>query len=427
MMERNYSIDGLTEQIHSPKTKEYFKEVILTYYTGAYRSCVVTLYSVVICDLVFKLQELRDIYNDDAARKILVEIEKTQIDNPKNPEWESQVIEQIRQRTSILEQFELEAIYQLQKWRHLSAHPVLTEASILHTPNKETVTAHIRNMLEYVLTKPPIFSKKMASAIIEDISFNKDRLMLPADLKRYLEAKYFRNARPELYHNLFKLLWKFAFKVENDDCNQNRQVNIQVMAIIYDHDRPSVEHWINSESAAYEVKASEVILPQLMDFLFDFPKIYVCLSEQQRILIDAEIESKMKYKLLAWFKYDNFDGYLASLEDLLVAGHAPPIDKFDRIVQLGSDFQRKKEAINFGIKVFGRSGSYATADKRFAVFIEPFLDDMTETQLELAIISINSNSQIHERWQANEDNAKLRSAMEKVNPRFDYSPYINFR
>jgi Icc-related predicted phosphoesterase len=427
MMERNYSIDGLTEQIHSPKTKEYFKEVILTYYTGAYRSCVVTLYSVVICDLVFKLQELRDIYNDDAARKILVEIEKTQIDNPKNPDWESQVIEQIRQRTSILEQFELEAIYQLQKWRHLSAHPVLTEASILHTPNKETVTAHIRNMLEYVLTKPPIFSKKMANTIIEDISFNKDRLMLPADLKRYLEAKYLRNARPELYHNLFKLLWKFAFKVENDDCNQNRQVNIQVMAILYNHDRPSVEQWISNESAAYEVKVSEVIFPQLMDFLFDFPKIYACLSEQQRILIDAEIESKMKYKLLAWFKHDNFDGYLASLEDLLVAGHAPPIDKFDRIVQLGSDFQRKREVINFGIKVFGRSGSYATADTRFAVFIEPFLDDMTETQLGLVIVSINSNSQINERWQANADNGKVRSAMEKANPKFDYSHYTSFR
>lgn len=56
-MERNYSIDGLTEQIHNQKTKEYFKEVIITYYTEAYRSCVVTLYSVVICDLVFKLQE----------------------------------------------------------------------------------------------------------------------------------------------------------------------------------------------------------------------------------------------------------------------------------------------------------------------------------------------------------------------------------
>jgi len=309
----------------------------------------------------------------------------------------------------------------------LSAHPVLTEASILHTPNKETVTAHIRNMLEFVLTKPPIFSKKMANAIIEDISVNRDRLMLPTDLKRYLEAKYFRNARPELYHNLFKLLWKFAFKLENDDCNQNREINIQAMAIIYNHDRPSVEQWISVDSAAYEVKASDEIFPKLMDFLFDYPKIYHCLSEQQRILIDAEIESKKMYRCLAWFKHATIDGYLDSLEVLLLAGYAPAIDKFDRIVQLGTDFQRKKEVINFGIKVFARSGSFAIADTRFAAFIEPYLDAMTESQLAQVIVFIENNGQTSGRWQASNDNEKVRSAMKKVNPTFDYSQYRNFK
>jgi len=201
MIEHNYSIDALTERIHSSKTRDYFKEVILTYYTGAFRSCIVTLYSVVICDLVFKLEELRDIYNDDAARKILKEISDKQQSNPKSPDWETEILELVKQRTTLLELFEVEAIYQLQKQRHLSAHPVLTESSVLYTPNKETITAHIKNMLEFVLTKPPFFSKKLATAIIIDLSENKDRLISTSDLRRYLEAKYLKNARPDLYNN----------------------------------------------------------------------------------------------------------------------------------------------------------------------------------------------------------------------------------
>lgn len=64
------------EDIYFVKTQEYFNEVVSSYANGNYRSAVVMLYSVVICDLLFKLQELKDMYNDTTAVEILSQIEK---------------------------------------------------------------------------------------------------------------------------------------------------------------------------------------------------------------------------------------------------------------------------------------------------------------------------------------------------------------
>lgn len=50
------------EDIYFAKTKEYFNEVLSNYANGNYRSAIVMLYSVAICDLLFKLQELLDMY-----------------------------------------------------------------------------------------------------------------------------------------------------------------------------------------------------------------------------------------------------------------------------------------------------------------------------------------------------------------------------
>lgn len=54
--------------IYFSKTKEYFKEVVSSYINGNYRSATVMLYSVAICDILFKLQELKDMYNDSVKK-----------------------------------------------------------------------------------------------------------------------------------------------------------------------------------------------------------------------------------------------------------------------------------------------------------------------------------------------------------------------
>lgn len=88
------------EDIYFAKTREYFNEVLSNYANGNYRSAVVMLYSVAICDLLFKLQELADMYNDTVAVEILQEVEKCRNpgDNKSKSRWEKEFVDSITQK-----------------------------------------------------------------------------------------------------------------------------------------------------------------------------------------------------------------------------------------------------------------------------------------------------------------------------------------
>ena len=82
------------------KTREYFDEVLSSYANGNYRSEVVMLYSVAICDLLFKLQELADMYNDTVAVNILQDINKIRNagDNKSKSRWEKEFVDSCKIR-----------------------------------------------------------------------------------------------------------------------------------------------------------------------------------------------------------------------------------------------------------------------------------------------------------------------------------------
>ena len=59
-MKDEFSIDSLKNHISSKETAKYFEEVYSSYINGNYRSAVVMLWSVVIYDVINKLQTLKD-------------------------------------------------------------------------------------------------------------------------------------------------------------------------------------------------------------------------------------------------------------------------------------------------------------------------------------------------------------------------------
>lgn len=64
---------------------------------------MVMLWSVIVCDLLFKLQELKEIYSDDAAQKILIEIETLRSVNPYSSPREKELIDLVFTRTHLLD------------------------------------------------------------------------------------------------------------------------------------------------------------------------------------------------------------------------------------------------------------------------------------------------------------------------------------
>lgn len=187
-----FSFEYQAERIYDSKNKEYFREVISSYNNGNYRSEVVMLYSVVICDLVYKLTELKDLYNDEIAIDILKAIDEKQKQNPTSSEWENDLVEYVFKRTELINNAENEAIQYLKKHRHLSAHPVINEHYVLFEPNKENVRSHMRNMLEGVLLKTPLLSKKIAGKLLENLADLNSQALHMDELKRFLNNRYFK-------------------------------------------------------------------------------------------------------------------------------------------------------------------------------------------------------------------------------------------
>lgn len=72
-----YLVDA--ENIYFSQIRNYFKEIISSYDNENYRSAMVMLYSTIICDLLLKLKELSDVYNDSTAESLLNEINKERI------------------------------------------------------------------------------------------------------------------------------------------------------------------------------------------------------------------------------------------------------------------------------------------------------------------------------------------------------------
>lgn len=424
-----HSIENLIDNIFNSKTREYFQEVIQTYYTECYRSSVVMLYSVVISDLIYKLEELKDVYNDATAKKILLEIEGLQRANPKSPDWENKLLEMISDRTKLLEISDVENINQLQKHRHLSAHPVLNQVSILFKPSKENVKSHIVNMLTAVLTKPPILSTKIFSELLNDLANNRDRFTEDKDLKRFLNAKYFKNLRQETLNDIFKKLWKLIFKIENEECNTNRQINYRALKIIYNLNSNEILKLLKNEEAHFNDVLPGECTTYFFDFLFETPKVYTTLSELNKAHIDHEIENSLDYKFLSWFKFDSISNFHEYIRDFISNGGGFTLDReiIDKLKALYKDFDMKFQYFDLAIAIFSKSNFFDTADSNFHQVIEPFLSDFTNDQLIAILSAVENNGQIHNRGMARYTNKLIKAEVDKKIPDYDFSKLYYFR
>lgn len=84
------------------------------------------------------------------------------------------------------------------------------------------------------------------------------------------------------------------------------------------------------------------------------------------------------------------------------------------------------EAINFAIDLYAHSYSYNLADDYYDNLIDPILAEMSEAQLESLIQCSERNSQIHDRRKFYGSKCRIKEALRKINPQFDYSPYTKF-
>lgn len=420
-MNYDFSIENSIEKIQNSNTKEYFTEVYQTFANGNYRSSIVMLYSVLICDLVYKLRDLRDIYSDTKAKKILDEIEDLQIKNPKSPEWESKLIEFISSRTTLLEASDIVAIEALQKFRHLSAHPILTNSDLLYSPNKDTVQALIRNILDGVLTNPPFFSNKIFDTFLNDLVDVKDKITEDDDLEKYLKSRYLKRLKDTDFKKLFRSLWKIVLNSDDQKSKDNRSITIKAIRLLLKSKKDVCLNLIKNEKEYYSNITKDESLSNLVILLTRFPEIYSLLDNPLQLLIDGHITKDSNLVFISWFKNSSLEKHLTELDYDTINGLKTEYILFLRKISIANNCL--EILVNYLLNYFSASPSFDGANTRYNTSIVPILENLNLEQTKKLLELANDNYQIYRC--IGMKYKMLRAIDEKYEPQIDKSIYTN--
>lgn len=405
----DFSLDTSVERIYDKRTKELFREVVSSYEHKNYRSAIVMLYTGVICDLIYKMQDLQDIYQDKNAEDILNTISKMQKSDPNSSKWEETLIQKISEQIELLSPREREELMQLKKLRNLSAHPVLTQNyNLLYIPTKEVTLAHIRNVLEAVLMKPPLMSRKVIDTFIEDIATSLPIFITPDNrwdlqsISVFLTKRYFNFMGSNLKKILFKTLWKFVFKLNDENCNINRMVNFYALESLYQDSKDMLKAFIRNEPKFFLLSNENVIL--LAELLLRHPELYDLLQEDVQVQIQSiKNTNTISGHILGVFLSPTIEDHCEELlnffynESIGITILNQTVKAHLSILYDYADTICKKSTVQrCYIKIFANSYSYEDARIKYQMLIMPYLDFMGKDELLLLINSIKNNRQIYE-------------------------------
>lgn len=422
----NPIIEKLRSNIQDERTAEYFSEVLSCYYSGNLRSAIVMLYATVICDLIYKLKELRDVYNDNGAKQILEELERQQQSNPKSTDWEKDIPEKCKNENKILTIADYSNFCSLQQLRHLCAHPVLGEEQELYRPNSDIVMGHIRNMLEGVFVKPAFQNKMLFDMFIKDVASIRNVLVRNEEIKRYVESKYLNKFdNIELEYSLFKGLWKFVFKLSNEDCDTNRKINLQVIRILVERHKDILLKKFEKDKDYFSTNIDEGnidLLRRFIKFANIHPGFFNNLTDAKKIQIEGIINQDTTHDLKALSIFTSND-VVRHIFAATFSMHKTAV----YLTNYLSKMVDKGTALDYCVKLFAKSSSFDMADWRFEDLISPNLQDFSIEQLTAIVKAVNENDQLFCRMRAKSSNDYIRNRIAALDKDFDYSPYPNFR
>ncbi|MBO5289192.1 MAG: hypothetical protein J6B11_07330, partial [Spirochaetales bacterium] len=417
----------------------YFREVISSYNNENFRSAIVMLYSTVISDLIIKLQDLRDADGDEKATKILSEIEekrnsKSQNGTQYDSSWERDIVTKIAKDTELIESHVKIKIDHLHEIRNLCSHPALTSEFELYQPTKEETIAFIKELYQEILVKPPFYIGNVLNKLTDDLVIQKENFRDDYDtLKFYLEKRYFNRMSDKMFLNVFKTLWKFIFKRdENQQCIENRDINLKCIKVMLSLRKDLLFKEIKGDESYNDFSPNPEKCELLIDLFISIPNLYENLSPLLKEPF-GKILSKLPSRkgVLRWYMFNNFQEYYEWLEndDKINWETSYSRSTVKTLQKYFLDNGLENEWVDYAISYFSKSETFDSADSRFNLIVRPLLDKINKFQLDDLLNAINDNNQIYLRRRSLYDNSQIVTAVsQRLNLDETYfSKYKNFR
>lgn len=385
--------------IHSRKTRDYMHEVLSSYDNGNYRSAVVMLYSVCLCDLLFKLIELRDVYSDLFSKGLLRKIDEKIALDKASPAWEAELVDSLYKSSPILDSQSYATICHLRDFRNLSAHPVMDDYSELFMPSKEIVEAYIKSAFETVLSKPALLVSNVVEVISEDLDEKRGYLLDDKEgFEKYVRSKYLIRMPAVMLCRVFKSFWKFTFVLQNEKCDRNRLLNVHFLLTMYRFNKEVIEAGLDAETDKYEVAERDDIITMAFWLCGFEPAIFPKLPAVTRALLAKYATHDSFYRLISWFMAESKE---AHINTLIASGfHDYPTEE-SRIKYVFTRFKGSEDLqhlYRYFISIIRYATSYKGAESKIDTYIIPYINDMSAENLERVIAAFNENSQVYNNY-----------------------------
>jgi len=397
-----------SRRINDPRTRRYFEEVYLSYNAGSTRSATVSLWSVVIADLLFKLHDLSTIHGDETATSILADIETRRARNPVSPEWEWYLVEQINDRTEFLEPHVFIELDSLRKHRHLCAHPVIDGNEALFTPNQDIARSHIRVALEGILVLPPLMTRRIFDPLLEDLESKTTLFPDDESLGQYLEAKYLASMESSTLYHIFRSLWRIAMVTIDERASGAREINSRALRCIYRKRQGDLEPYLRDNTNRFDGFGQETSCQSAFhQFMREFPAVFKLLPEPVQVEARHAIQNSEELIQSARYIYDSDAEFLSYLESQSEENERFLLpSEFKFIVEVVSPDLRNR-ALRLGVMRYAKARSFNSADDAFENCIEPHLGELDNELLELMVNEGKDNAQIYNRGGFSDSHQKL--------------------
>ena len=206
-------------------SRNYFKEILQSYYSQNYRATVVLLYSFVIYDLFIKLQNMAN-EGEEKAFKKLGEINNMISDDEKYSKVENSVIQFFKDNCALYFDNFIADIDYLRDCRNKCAHLKVNDNS-LYVPSDYHARMLICSMYDHILSvKAPFITDlfSIAKTDVEGYSCSVLRIShndLDESVKKTIVGKYLKRMTYDSFKKSYKTFIRLLFVTDSEDCKKN--------------------------------------------------------------------------------------------------------------------------------------------------------------------------------------------------------------
>lgn len=410
--------ENMLSKLEDEYSRDYFTDILQSYYSKNYRAAVVLLYSFVVFDLLKKLENMEQ-DGIKSAKKKLNEIRKLIADDEPYSKVEHEVINYFHDECNgYFRRFSSDIEY-LTTLRHKCAHLNLDD-STLYTPKDYQVSMLINSMFDNIFSvRSPIFIDIFNIALpeIEKATTNTYSIWwktpLEEDVKARILKKYVSRMSEDSLKRSFKTFLKLLFLSEDQEAVANRkglyaftytmtdQISKKGYSSIYR------DNGIKEKIEQIDDRYSELDREQkdaLLSLFADFPEFAKSFSKHKDLFdkLAKTVLSDPKHL----FRYKDYYGDRYSSIYKCFVAYSNCFDIWDcntlyELLSQADDFDEKEFLTIFANKV-GHYNGFDKADT-FMHFLKTNRTNFQESSLRAVKQIYDSNDQFYKRRNSNDD------------------------